>query len=91
MRSSRPITVTLGMQQQDVDARVESGSYGSASEVLRAALRALDREEQALDEIMRVRIQEAIDDPRPSRDAAEVFDRIEKMHAKRVRAAGGEI
>ncbi len=90
MRSSRPITVTLGTQQRSVDARVESGSYSSASEVIRAALRALDREEEALDEIMRFKIQEAIDDPRPSRDAAEVFERIEKLHADRVRAAGDE-
>jgi antitoxin ParD1/3/4 len=91
MRSSRPITVTLGTQQQSVDARVESGSYSSASEVIRAALRALDRQEEVLDEIMRLKIQEAIEDPRPSRNAAEVFDRIEKLHAERMKASGGEV
>ncbi|WP_341798001.1 type II toxin-antitoxin system ParD family antitoxin [Rhizobium tumorigenes] len=90
MRSSRPISVTLGTQQQSVDARVKSGSYNSASEVIRAALRALDREDEALSEIMRLKIQEAIDDPRPSLDAAEVFERIEKLHAERVRASGSE-
>lgn len=91
MRSSRPITVTLGVQQQSVDARVESGSYSSASEVIRAALRALDREEEALEQIMRQKIQEAIDDPRPSRDAADVFEQIEKLHAKRMKASSNEI
>jgi antitoxin ParD1/3/4 len=91
MRSSRPITVTLGSQQASVDARLESGTYSSASEVMRAALRALDREEEALDEIMRVKIQEALDDPRPGRDAVSVFDRLERLHAERMKAAGGEI
>lgn len=90
MRSSRPITVTLGTQQRSVDERVESGAYGSASEVLRAAMRALDREEQALDEIMRLKIQEALDDPRPSIDATTVFDRVEAMHAERLRVSRGQ-
>jgi antitoxin ParD1/3/4 len=43
MRTSKPITVTLGRQQASVDARLASGAYDSASEVMRAALRALDR------------------------------------------------
>jgi hypothetical protein len=36
---------------------------------------------------LKARINEAWDDPRPSRPAAEVFDRIEATHAKAVRAA----
>jgi antitoxin ParD1/3/4 len=91
MGSSRSITVTLGVEQQGVDDRVEAGSYSSASEVIRAALRALDREEEARDELMRAKIQAAMEDPRPSRDADEVFERIEQLHAKRTRASGGEI
>lgn len=47
-RTGRPITVTLGELQERVDTRVTSGRYASASEVLRAAVRALDREESAL-------------------------------------------
>ncbi|WP_367210642.1 type II toxin-antitoxin system ParD family antitoxin [Mesorhizobium sp.] len=43
MRTSKPITVTLGRQQSSVDNRLASGAYDSASEVIRAALRALDR------------------------------------------------
>jgi antitoxin ParD1/3/4 len=53
MRSSKPITVTLGDLQTGVDERVKSGAYNSASEVVRAGLRALQREEAALNEIMR--------------------------------------
>lgn len=71
MRSSKPITVTLGKQQQSVDTRVASGAYASASEVMRAALRALDREEQAMNEVLRARIRASIDDPRPSVTADE--------------------
>ncbi len=84
MRSSKPITVTLGNQQKSVDARLESGAYSSASEVLRAALRALDREEEAVNEIMRQKILEALEDPSPDIDAETVFDRIERLHADRI-------
>jgi antitoxin ParD1/3/4 len=58
-RTSRPITVTLGEFQEKVEARVKSGSYASASEVLRAAMRALEREETVLDEWLRRRAAEA--------------------------------
>ena len=53
MRTSKPITVTLGEMQGKVEERVKSGEYSSASEVIRAGLRALDREEEALDELWR--------------------------------------
>ena len=70
MRTSKPITVTLGDLQAKVDERLKSGAYSSASEVVRAGLRALEREEAALDEVLRRKIQEAYDDPRPSIPAA---------------------
>ncbi|KKZ87492.1 CopG family transcriptional regulator [Rhizobium phaseoli] len=91
MRSSKPITVTLGSQQKSLDARLQSGAYSSASEVIRAALRALDREEDALDEIMRRKIREAIDDPGPDIDADTVFERLEHLHAERVKAGRGGV
>lgn len=89
-RSSRPITVTLGDLQARVEERVKSGAYASASEVLRAALRALDREEAALDTWLLARVEEAFDDPRPSLPAREVFDRLRAHHAERLRAGGDE-
>lgn len=76
MRSSKPMTVTLGSQQAGVDARLASGAYASASEVIRAALRALDREEDALNEVMRLKIRAALDDPRPDIPADDVFRRL---------------
>lgn len=87
MRTSKPITVTLGKQQAHLDALLATGEYESASEVMRAALRALDREKAALDELMRRKIQEALDDPRPGVPAEEVFARLRERHARRIAAS----
>jgi antitoxin ParD1/3/4 len=89
-RTSRPITVTLGDQQERVEARVKSGAYASTSEVLRAALRALDREEEALDALLRQRVEEAFADPRPNIPAREVFKRLRAHHEAAVKAEGNE-
>ena len=86
MRSSKPITVTLGPQQASVDARLKSGAYGSASEILRTALRALDREEAALDDLLRRKVEAALADPRPSVPAEDVFSRLRAHHARQVKA-----
>jgi len=86
MRTTRPISVTLGNLEQSVTRRVNSGAYASASEVVRAGLRALEREEAVLDEIMKAKIQEALDDPRPDVPADEVFARLRARHASKVKA-----
>jgi antitoxin ParD1/3/4 len=89
-RTSRPITVTLGDLQERVQARVKSGAYASASEVIRAAVRALDREEAALDDWLRQRVNEAFADPRPNAPAHEVFKRLRGHHARQVKAGRNE-
>ncbi len=86
MRASKPITVTLGKQQASLEAHLASGNYESASEVLRAGLRALDREQKALDDLMRAKIQQALDDPRPTIPAEDVFRKLRKRMAERVEA-----
>jgi antitoxin ParD1/3/4 len=86
MRTSKPITVTLGPQQASVKARLKSGAYASASEVMRAALRALDREEAALEELLRRKVESSLADPRPSIPAENVFARLRAHHAKQVKA-----
>ena len=63
--ASNPVTVTLGEMAEHARRHVESGRYASMSEVVRAGLRALDREEAALDELLRVKVAEALADPRP--------------------------
>jgi len=80
-RTSRPITVTLGDLQERVETRVKSGAYASASEVMRAAVRALDREEAAIDDWLRQRVDESFADPRPNVPAGDVFKRIRKLHS----------
>jgi antitoxin ParD1/3/4 len=87
MRTSKPITVTLGPLKASVDVRLKSGAFGSASEVMRAALRALDREDAALDEYLRRKVEASLADPRPSIPAEKVFARLRTHHAKRVKAA----
>jgi antitoxin ParD1/3/4 len=89
-RTSRPITVTLGDLHKRVEARVKSGTYASASEVMRAAVRALDREEAAIGDWLRQRVDEAFADPRPDVPARQVFKRLREHHAKRVKARRNE-
>ena len=86
-RASRPITITLGDLRKRVDARVKSGAYASASEVMRAAVRALDREEAVLKEWMGKRIDEALADPRPNIPASRVFKRLRVHHAQQTKRA----
>ncbi len=87
MRTSKPISVTLGPQQRSLERRLESGEYDSASEVLRHALRALDREDAVLDEALREKVRAAMADRRPSVPAGEVFKRLRAHHSRQVKAA----
>jgi antitoxin ParD1/3/4 len=61
---SKHTSVTLGDHfQQFVDTRVENGRYGSASEVIRTALRIMEREEreeEAKMEALRASIEKGI-------------------------------
>ena len=87
MRTSKPISVTLGSQQASLERRLKSGRYDNASEVLRHALRALDREEAMLDEALRKTIEASMADRRPSVPAGEAFKRLRAHHGRRVKAA----
>lgn len=89
-RANRPITVTLGELHQGVEERVKSGAYASASEVMRAALRALDREEAAVDEWLRQRVEESFADGEPTVPAGDVFRRLRAHHAKRAKGSARE-
>jgi antitoxin ParD1/3/4 len=89
-RASRTLTITLGDLDRNVRERVKSGAYSSASEVLRAAVRALDREEAAIDQWLQQQVEEAFADPRPNIPAREVFRRLRKRHALQVKSKRGE-
>jgi antitoxin ParD1/3/4 len=78
------ITVTEE-HAEAIRSRVESGEYGSTSEVIRAALRLLDKDEEMYQErleTIRRRIQASIDDPRPSLSGEEVRTSIDTLVAK---------
>ena len=89
-RTSRPITITLGDLHERVDARVRSGAYASVSEVMRAAVRALEREEAALTQWLRERVDEAFADPRPNVPVRDAFKRVRQRHAERLKAEADE-
>src|SRR5215218_976386 len=76
-RNAEPMTVTLPTAQKAfVEERVRAGRFASASEVVRAGLRALEREEAHLDEWMREQVLEALNHPRPSIPAEDVLERL---------------
>jgi antitoxin ParD1/3/4 len=87
MRSSKPITVTLGPMRASLEKRLQSGAYDSASAILRSALRALDREEAAIEDHLRSKVAASLADSRESIPAADVFDRLRAVHGKAARAA----
>ena len=86
MRKTKPVTVTLGDMKDRAEARVRSGAYASMSEVVRAGLHALDREEDALNRWMREKIEESLSDPRPSIPAADVFAELRAYHQEQSEA-----
>jgi len=74
--AAKAVSVTLGEMAERAEQHLASGRFSSMSEVVRAGLRALDREEAALDALMRARVQEALEDPRPSVPLTEAFARV---------------
>jgi antitoxin ParD1/3/4 len=80
------ISITLPSEMvEEVKARVEAGRYASNSDVMRAALAALDREEQLMEQVVDTKIREALDDDRRGIPADLVFARLEKLHAAKMR------
>jgi antitoxin ParD1/3/4 len=85
------VTVTSAMARM-IREKVEDGSFGSASEVIRAALRAFQREEKEHAERMAsimARVKASIEDPRPSLSMEEVDSRLRELFARRSGGAGG--
>ncbi len=59
------VTVTLGGMGVRARALVDSGRFASMSEVVREGIKALDRQEEMLDLILKAKIAEALADSRP--------------------------
>jgi antitoxin ParD1/3/4 len=79
-----PSSYTIGEHFEDfIKSQVTTGRYSTASEVIREGLRLLEqRELERLREVEEVRqlIAGSRDDPRPTRPADEVLDRLEAKY-----------
>jgi antitoxin ParD1/3/4 len=85
-RASKPVTVTLGPLTDMAQSCVASGRYASVSEVVRAGLRALQREEAFLDAILQAKVEEALADTAPPIAQAQVFAELRDHHARKIDA-----
>lgn len=92
MSAAEKISITLTPEMNRmIKKRVDSGEFASSSELIREALRLWQKQDlvhkQQLSEI-RARIKAAIDDPRPSVPASEVFGRLRAHHETQRKSRG---
>jgi antitoxin ParD1/3/4 len=83
-RANKPISVTLGPLAARAEARVRCGDYSSISEVLRDAIRALDREDATFEAMLEAKVREALADSRPDIDADEISLGLRSRHDERL-------
>ncbi|MCY0092997.1 type II toxin-antitoxin system ParD family antitoxin [Hoeflea ulvae] len=81
-------TISLPNEHADyIDQKVNSGDYASASEVVRAGLRALQERDRAIEEWLRNQVAPAHDamlaDPSRGIPAQSVFDDVRERHAQK--------
>ena len=70
-----------------IDQKVRSGDYASASEVIRAGLRALQERDRAVEDWLRNQVAPTYDamlaDPSRGIPASSVFDDVRALHARK--------
>lgn len=83
-------TFSLAEEQAEyIDKKVEAGEFASASEVVRAGLRALKERDEAVERWLREEVGPTYDrikaDPSVPLPADEVFADIQRLHEERLR------
>ena len=83
-------TISLPNEQSAfIDAKIASGDYASASEVVRAGLRALRERDEAVERWLRENVAPTYDamaaDPGRARSAEQVWNAVDARHAERVK------
>ena len=83
MEPAEKLSVTVTpTQARLIREKVEDGSFGSASEVIRAALRAFQREEEEHAEriaSIKARIGASVEDPRPNLSSKQVRAQLQRI------------
>ena len=83
MEPAEKLSVTVTpTQARLIREKVEDGSFGSASEVIRAALRAFQREEEEHAEriaSIKARIRASVEDPRPNLSSKQVRAQLQRI------------
>lgn len=83
-------TISLPVEQANyIDRLVESGEYGSASEVVRAGIRALQQHDRAIEHWLRTEVAETYDRIKTGKSRLiaieDVFEELRKRRAERDR------
>ena len=83
-------TVSLSSDQAAfIDAKVNAGDYASASEVVRAGIRALKERDEAIERWLHHRVASSFDammaDPARGASADDAFAGVRARHAKRLK------